>query len=435
MRAHNLRNMYQIAVIGGNGFLGRAIIHRLSSHQNLRIFSLDKRTHSVPINTGGYKAIVQQVVMDVSNDTVISAWLMAHPVDAIIFAAGFENPTDGLGYTFKEDTKALLALENTLSAINGMNLEPEEPKPFFLYISSWSVYGPQKRIATENTKQFAGNYSGMLRMTAEDLVNRCCTKAGSPYCIVRPSEVYGRKHPKELADGKYWSGYLNYYLDKILRREELIEVFSPETEIDLVHINYFTKVISNILQDGLTGSYNICSGKRIKIRDLIDELLYAYDKQSESSYLPNIKEKSKPKIENMNLSTDKVSKILPYDFEKYNLDQFITDYIKIRRLEIAKRMALESAISEPVILDPTADGAKEKFNERQLQRKINYDSIKKVAGEEFFKLGVGNIVRRTQELEKLPQPNKDISISTTNKLDLLLEEPASKPKKPRKKKK
>lgn len=426
--------MYHIAVIGGNGFLGRSIIHRLSTHENLRIFSLDNRTHKVALNTKGYKAIVQQYVMDVSSESAITAWLMGHPVDAIIFAAGFESPTSGLGYTYKEETKALLALENTLAAMELMNLEAEESRPYFLYISSWSVYGSQKKIATEEAKEFPGNYNGMLKLVAEDLVKRCCTKQGSPFCIVRPSEVYGRREAKELQDPKFWRGYLSYYVDQAVRRFETIEIFSPKTKVDLIHINYFTKVISEILQQGLTGTYNICSGKTISVEHLVDEILYSYDQISGSDYLPLIKHKDKPAIEDMNLSADKA--VIPYDFEKYQLGTFLQDYLKIRKLEVAKGLAIESLLSEPVILDPSADGAKEAFVARQVQRKISYGRIKKIAGDEFFKLGnVGNIVRRTEELDKL-EFNSSLSLESqgnNDKLDLLNEEPVIKKRKKKKK--
>lgn len=437
MRAHNLRNLYQIAVIGGNGFLGRSIIHRLSTYENLRIFSIDKRVHGIPINTQNYKAIVQQIVMDVSNENAINAWLMAHPVDAIIFVAGFENPTDGLGFTYREDTKALLALENTLVAMNDMNLESNEERPYFLYVSSWSVYGPQRKIAIESTKEYPGNYSGMLRLTGEDLVKRCCTKLGSKWCIVRPTEVYGRKNYKELANGNYWPGYVNYYIDKVIKRDASIEIFSPNTEVDVIHINYFTKVISKILQEGVTGIYNICSGKTIKIQDLVHKIL---EIDNEKGYLPEIKYKDTPKIENMKISSSRIEELLPYDSQKYNLSEFLESYLKVRRLEISKHLAIESIISEPVILDPTTLTAKEKYLERQIKRKSVYGKIKQIAGDQFFNLGVGNIVRRYSELEKLNLPDLNADVLTIenvskSKLDLLTDDDGINLKKKRKKQK
>jgi len=404
MRSHNLRNSIQIAIVGGNGFLGRGVIHRLSSYKNLRIFSLDKKTHNLSINTKGYKAIVQQINMDVANETAINSFLMTHPVDVILFMAGYENPTDGLGYTYREDTRALLALENTLVAINNMNLESEEQKPYFMYISSWSVYGPSKKPALESAKEYPGNYTGMLRITGEDLVKRICNKYDAPCCIVRPTEVYGKKHHMELAEVKFWPGYLSYYTDKVVKREKEITVFSPETEVDLVNINHFTKVVVDLLERGAVGTYNIASGSKTKIKDLVSKIIDGYG----GDFKPSLIYKDSPNIEDMNIDSSKTLSLIPYDTVNYNLDNFIRDNLKIRKYEISKQMAIESVMAEPVILDPSPFEAPASYRQRQVVRKINYANIKQIAGDEFFKLGVGNVVRRAKELETLEITSEDI---------------------------
>lgn len=403
MRSHSLLGKFQVAVIGGNGFLGRAIIHRLSGYKNLRIFSIDKRTHGVSIDTSKSKAIIQQITMDVGNEGAIQGWLAGHPVDAIIFAAGVEDITEGLGYTFKDETKALLGLENTLTAINEMNLEAEEPRPYFMYLSSWSVYGPNKLPASEGTREFPGNYAGMLKLAAEDLVKRLSSRAGAEYCIVRPTEIYGRRHYRELSNRKYWTGYLAYYVDKVVRREESLDVFSPDTLVDLVSINYFTKIIVTLLEQGATGVYNISSGSTISIKDLVSRILSKY---ADLSYTPTVVYKKHPKIEHMRVASDKTWSLVPYDASKYDLEKFLEDYIKVRRLEIAKAMAVESALKEKVTYDSASLEAAKALKERQLTRKVVYERIKSVAGEQFFKLGVGNIAKRYDKLKELEEPTQ-----------------------------
>lgn len=430
MRSHSLLGKFQVAVIGGNGFLGRAIIHRLSGYKNLRIFSIDKRTHGVSIDTSKSKAIIQQITMDVGNEGAIQGWLAGHPVDAIIFAAGVEDITDGLGYTFKDETKALLGLENTLTAINEMNLEPAEPRPYFMYLSSWAVYGPNKLPSSEKTREFPGNYAGMLKLAAEDLVKRLCSRVGAEYCIVRPTEVYGRRHYRELSNRKYWTGYLAYYVDKVVRREEPLEVFSPETLVDLVNINYFTKVIATLLEQGSTGTYNISSGSTISIKDLVFRVI---DKYADPSYVPTVNYKKHPKIESMRVVSDKSWDLVPYSSDKYDLDKFLDDYIKVRRLEVAKAMAVESALKEKVTYDSASLEAAKALKERQLTRKVVYERIKSVAGEQFFKLGVGNIAKRYEKLQELEEPSTPINLSVPEAAPAKLSKP-NKLKKPKKKK-
>lgn len=423
MRSHNLRGGIQIAVIGGNGFLGRAIIHRLSGYPNLRIFSIDKRTHGVHIDTSKSKAIIEQIQMDIGNEGAIRGWLMTHPVDVVIFLAGFENPTDGLSVTFVQDTKALYGLTQAIMAIQDMHLEDYEERPYFMYVSSWSVYGPSKGIQKEDSKEFPANYTGMSRLMAEDLVKRVCTKAKAPYCILRPSEIYGKRNNKELRDRRYWPGYLNYYLDKIVRREEVINIFSPDTKIDLVNINHFTKVVRNFIENKVEGIYNISSGNTIKIKELVETLIGYYENNDNCP--SKLEYRKDLKIEHMNLCNKKVEDLVPYDHDKYILEDFIKDYIKVRRYEIAKDMAIEDALSEPILIDMASLQAKESFEARKVRRKLAYGKIKEIAGEEFFKIKVGRIKERYEKLidlevtpELLEKAKKEQN-SNNNRLKML----------------
>jgi UDP-glucose 4-epimerase len=396
MRAHNLRGSLQVAVIGGNGFIGRAVIHRLSSYPNLRIFSIDKRINNVIIDTSKSKAIIEQVHMDVSNEGLIQAWLIAHPVDIIIYTAGFESPTEGLGYTIPEEINAELGLYYTVNSIPNMALDNGEVKPYFLYISSWSVYGEQKLLSDEDTKEYPTNYVGLTKLAGEDFTRRLCAKHDIPCCVLRPTEVYGKKHINEIANTRCWPGYLAYYADRIVKKDREVEVFSPNTKLDLLHINYFSKFIVTCMENQLEGIYNVSSGKTITVRELVNKLVIEYTRDCQLD--TQFKYTDACNISSMELNSSKALKILPYEHDKYNLDTFVRDYIPVRRYEIAKGMAIEDIISEPVTLDMTTLEAKEAFEARKARRKLAYDRIKEIAGPEFFKIKLGAIQERSKEL-------------------------------------
>ncbi len=397
MRTHHLRGSIQIAVIGGNGFLGRAIIHRLSGFANLRIFSIDKRINNVLIDTSKFKAIVEQVQMDISGAGAIQSFLVGRPVDVVIFAAGVENPTDGLSTTFPEDLACLEGLAHTLSALPDMDLDEGETRPYFLYISSYSVYGSSKKLLTTESKEYPSNYTGMGKLMAEDLVKRNCTKYEVPFSILRPTEVYGRRHTRELRNRVFWPGFLPYYVDKFVKRDPQIEVFSPEVELDLVNVNHFSKVVEYLIEHQLEGTFNVASGTRIKLIDLVKKIASHYG-QTES----NIVTSQRLKVDHMKVDPGELQTLVPYDFDKYNLDQFILDYIPVRRYEIGKDMAIEDAISEPVLLDSSAFGAKEAYEARRLRRRLAYEKIHTIAGDEFFKIKIGRLQERYQELLSEP---------------------------------
>ena len=427
MRLHSLQGNLQIAVIGGNGFLGRAIIHRLSGYKNLRIFSIDKREHNVWIDTSNYKAIIQQIQADVSNEDYIKTWLISNPVDIVIFTAGYENPTDGLGRTI-DDTKALLGLNKTLQALQFIDLEETEDRPYFIYVSSWTVYGKQKRKPIpEKAKEYPNNYVGLNKVLAEDLVKRYCSRFNIPWCILRPTEIYGKRDYKELINQSFWPGYLVYYLDKIIKREYNLEIWSPSTKLDFVNINYFTALVRNLIINRVTGIYNVASGDIITIYELVNKILEDYGERDKFNLLTN----NKLKIEDMSLDNTLMNQLLPYSNDKYSLSSFIRDYISVRRFEIGKLMAIEQAITEPVIIDPTTPDALKEYELRQQQRKLDYQQIKEIAGDEFFKINIGNIQDRAKELLNLPNnaDNKkleDLKSEVDSEKELVLDSIAKK---------
>lgn len=426
MRSHNLRNSVQIAVIGGNSFLGRAIIHRLSSYYNLRIFSLDPNPYKVAINTEGEGAIIEQITLDVCNESAIRSWLISRPVDIIIYAAGIENITDGLAADSLKETSALVGLHNVLSSISNMDLESYEDLPYFMLVSSWTVYGPQKKnkLSTENTIETPANHTGMHRLVGEDLTRRFCSKYSIPFSILRPTEVYGKLHHKELGNLFSWPGYLAYYAERILRKQSPLEVFSPKTKLDLVNINYFTKVVVELLKDKTEGTFNIASGNTITIEELVKTISFIYGEPTDL-----VINKSHPlKIEDMAIDPSKAHKLVPYDGVKYQLESFIKAYLPARRYEIAKGMAIENILTEPVTLDMASVKAMEAYEKRSKKRLIEYNKIKEVAGGQFFNLKLGRIQERTKEflgekyeVEKLEAEKKEKELEK-DKLSLLLED-------------
>lgn len=415
MRVHRLRNSVQIAVIGGNGFVGRAIIKRLSSFPNLRVFSIDKKHNNVTIDTSESKAIIQQIKMDISADSCIQSWLISNPVDGIIYCAGYEAPTDGLQSNIEDDLKATLGLHHTLTGLGRMDLDPQEEPPYFLYVSSWTVYGPQKRLITEETKEFPGSFTGMNKLASEDLVKRLCAKHKAQYCIVRPSEIYGRRHNNELSNKTYWPGYVSFFVEKLVKKYDEIPIFSPKTRLDLVNVNYVSKFIVECVRNKTEGIFNISSGETISMADLAALICDQYGRGEMTGKL--VKTNSL-QLENMVLDPSKAHSLVPYEERYRNLESFVKDYIAVRRYEVGKNMAIEQVMSEPVILDAAALRAKEALEERREKRKLAYEQIKKIAGPEFFKIKIGRLQERSQKVLEHYEEEKLLAEKTSSPEEL-----------------
>lgn len=411
IKSHNLLNKLHIAVIGGNGFIGRHFIHRLANQESLRIWSLDTRKHNVFLGLKDHKAIIHQVQMDVSIDGSFQMWLAANDVDIVVYCAGCDSPTDGLHYNYGEEVRTLKALSEVLNTFEYLHKgDADRQLPYFIYLSSATVYGTNRRkISTEKDPLFPANYSGMIKMTAEDLIGRVTAKLNIPSVILRLSEVYGRHHHKELRQPGQWRGYLQYVVDQVVRRQESIDLFSPDTKIDLVNVNYVTKFMADCLVNLRTGVYNIGSGQATSLRELYSTIKQSYGETSPSTLAPS----RRLRVEDQLIDVSKSHSLVPYDHEKYNLEKFIEAYIPVRRYEIAKDMAISMIMSQKYTLDTTAYGAVDAYYERQRDRTLKLGYIREIAGPEFEKIDYG----RFQERAKLLLSGEENKLATDKALE------------------
>jgi nucleoside-diphosphate-sugar epimerase len=347
-------------------------------------------------------AIVHEVQLDVSNPGAIQAWLVANPMDFIVYCAGYESPTDGLHPRYLQEIRALAGLTETLEGIRTMHLPDEEDRPHFLYLSSASVYGSNnKKISQETSRLYPASYSGMAKLTAEDLIGRLCSRMGVDYSILRLTEVYGRRHHKELSNDGFWPGYLAYYVDQAVHgvvNNKPLDVFSPKTTVDLVNVNYVTKVMVDVIANRRTGIFNVGSGNHYTLKELAYKVAAQYSVSSAEDVLPTLDLNSRLKIEDITTDCTKIHELVKYSSD-YNLDRFLADYIKVRRFEVAKGMAIEQIMSQKYTLDSTAYGSKEAYRKRQKERLLTTVQIKQVAGaDQFEKIEYGRFQERARNL-------------------------------------
>lgn len=425
VKSHHLNNRLHVAVIGGNGFVGRHVIQRMSQQPNLRIWSLDQRDHDVHIDTSESKAIIEQISLNLNIRDNIHTFLSTHSLDYIIYCAGTEGVTDGISGNIRKEIDQLTGLANTLDSLKTMyKYEGENEQsemPYFMYLSSWSVYGfNRKKISDEKASTVPNNYNGMIKLTAEDIVNKTCQRYNMPCCILRPTEIFGRHDHKQLGkNNTIWRGFISHYTDNVIssisERGREVSVFSPDMVIDPVHVNYVAKVILNFMANGITGTYNVSSGSPVTMMDLVMKIDQACNEDSSVVFNPS----QKLKIEDMTVDSSKVRSLVPYDKDNYNLDRFIKNYVPIRREEIARDMAIEQIMSEKYLFDTTAHGAKEGYVDRQAKRKVEYAKIKKIAGNRFDKIQYARFNERAVELLENREPKLVLNSVTKDKEKLL----------------
>lgn len=396
LNPHTLLGKIKIAVVGGNGFIGQHFIYRLLNQENLIVYSLDSNISKNYIHIPkDAKFILNQINIDVCSTGVIQNFLLSNNIDVVVYCAGAESPVLGISESHYTETTALSGLVNTLAGTSNIIVPEAQKKPYFLYLSSATVYGEnKKKSSSEGDNLRPTNYTGMLKMAAEDLVHQYMGGNGHDYAILRLPEVFGRQSHNSLMDMQkgMWRGYLAYYTDLLVRKTESIEVYSPTTKYDLVHVNYVAKFIADSIVNRRVGIYNVGSGNSYTLLDIISII-----KQHLPDNQTKIEKSTRLKIPNSLLNCTLAHSLVSYT-GNYDLDDFIKDYVPIRRYEIGKDMAISQILSEKFVIDASAYGAQEALRQRKQKRLENIAKIINVAGDQFEKIEYGTFQDRSKRL-------------------------------------
>lgn len=395
LKPHTLSGKLRIAVIGGNGFIGSYFIYRMRNQGNIVIYSVDtKQSYNYIHLPKDSPLILNQISLDINSPGTIQTFLMSTDVDVVVFCAGAESPRVGMTASHKIEVAVMDGLVNTLTGTVNIRTPKPQKKPHFIYLSSASVYGSYKGNCTENVTPRPDHYSGHLKLAAENLVTQYMESHGHDFTILRLSEVFGRQSDYNLKqiDAGYWRGYLPLYVDLLVQRAEEVEVYSPKTKYDFVHVNYVAKFISAVIYNRTTGIFNIGSGNKLTLKELIHEI-----KNSLPDSVTKVKGSNRFTTTTINLDCTKAHEFLPYE-GNYNLNEFLADYIPIRQYEIGKGLAIGQILSEPVSIDSTAYGAKEALRLRKEDRLKKAAQIMEIAGEQYSKINYGTTQERTKRL-------------------------------------
>lgn len=367
------KGMLKVAVIGGNGFLGRHFIQRLaSSYKNLDIYSLDSNKYGIYLKNFNNTTTVNQVTMPVHIPGTIKPWLWSHRPDIVVFMAGREGPANGLNRlcNITEDTEALVALMRTLDIVS--DIKPE----YFLYVSSASVYGNHgRKLVDETSKLKPNNHVGQIRVAAEQIVADYCSAMNHRYAIVRPTQIYGRHNWLELLDSNYWPGFVSYYVDRAVEvleykvtgkkapgdtrnKDDLHYLFTPTSMVDLVHVDYVTEVLEKLCLERAGGIYNISSGAVYSLQEIVETLSLSIQEHPALPYEElkterlTYNKKDITKRSHSLVASDKIHSVIPYPPE-YSIRNFFDQYVPIRMKEIREHKEYVEAVLKTNVLDTT----------------------------------------------------------------------------------
>ena len=169
----------------------------------------------------------------------------------------------GVIYSFKNPDSYyknnILATENLVKLIKKKKLTQ------FIFISSSSVYGNQKKYPIkENAKLIPINYYAKTKIRCEKIIHNNLAKKNANVKIIRPFTVYGPYGRPDMLIIKF----LNHY-----RMKKTINIFNYGNHLrDFTYVGDVVEIIFQLLRkkNKEIKTFNICAADPIKINKILD---------------------------------------------------------------------------------------------------------------------------------------------------------------------
>jgi UDP-glucose 4-epimerase len=178
------------------------------------------------------------------------------------------------------------ALEhNVLGTYNVIEASHDVGLPRLVYSSSASVYGNAREVPMTEEHPFDNrSMYGATKIAGEQFLRAFHDTHGLDYVALRYMNVYG---PRMDDRGAYVSVIVKV-LDKIARGERPVIHGDGSQAYDFVHVHDVAR--ANLLAmaaDVTDAAYNVCTGTRTTITELVEGLLTLTDAELEPEFVPD----------------------------------------------------------------------------------------------------------------------------------------------------
>lgn len=232
-------------IVGSEGFIGKALTRKCSLSDTLTIGSPD------------------------SFQAFINTQKVRH-FNSVYWLAGSAKPSnESLGSPHNH--RDFIDLYRFLSTTTVFNQ--------FVFLSSGGcVYGPGEGPFDEIGSTSPVNFYGQIKLACENLIK---STIESKACILRLSNVHGASQQVKGSQG-----IIPYWLDAIKNKRKIQVYGSLDDFRDYISISDATTAILTIGEQKLFGTYNIGSGERISLLEILIMIEQAIGYRPEYEILP-----------------------------------------------------------------------------------------------------------------------------------------------------
>ena len=251
----------RILITGATGFVGSHLSGFLSKNTSAEIYGLDLADKTdLPL---------QLISCDLMDKDAVSDCISEIKPDYVFHLAAIASVADAWKNPERVLTNNAICQLNILQAIAKNNL-----KPRVLIVSTGEVYGVVDKNdlpINEKTKLKPNNPYSVSKVTQEFLGLQYFESYGVPVIIAR---AFNHSGPAQRGDFVIPS-----FTNQIIKieqglKEPVVYVGNLEAARDFLDVRDVVKAYWLLLKEGEPGEvYNVCSGKTVKIKKVLDTLL------------------------------------------------------------------------------------------------------------------------------------------------------------------
>jgi nucleoside-diphosphate-sugar epimerase len=266
-----------VLITGGGGFLGSAMVKKLI-HNNHKVLVFSKNIKNIEDYVDKCKIISSYVDKICEHEKEISEF---QPDIVLHFGwSGGNNNCDinkttqffdNVPYSIK-----FLELLNTLSK-----------KPKFIGVGSFAEYGEDPTTYFENHIEKPKNFYGLCKKMFCEYSKLFCEQNYMDWVWIRPCFIYG---PNDVE-----TRLIPKVINKMIKSEN-IQLDDCQVLIDYLYIEDFSDFVYKLIMSKNTGVYNVCSGEKYHLKELIIKIKNLINSESEIIFDKSINKKERRSI-------------------------------------------------------------------------------------------------------------------------------------------
>ena len=153
---------------------------------------------------------------------------------------------------------------------------------YFFFASTSHVYAKGNFVLNENSKKVPNNFYGHTKLKSERIISTMLKNKKIKYGIGR---IFSFKSFNQ--DQSY---FIPTAFNKLNKKKISATFHFSESIRDFIHIDDVCNAINHMMINKICGTYNICSGYRIKLKDLILKISKLLNYKGKISFKENKKD-------------------------------------------------------------------------------------------------------------------------------------------------